>query len=138
VVAVAHAASGETYGASRVHEDVQAERLPTSRKRVARLMRQEGLVARAPKKRRIATTDSNHASIKSGQAQPQVSDTSCNGRSDPSTPTSGAWPCGVSRKVVERDNTLGRDVVIKVLVPEFAEGRRAGRFPRGIQVIAAF
>lgn len=53
--------SGETYGAPRVHEELRAAGLPTSGKRVARLMREEGLVARAPKARRVSTTDSNHA-----------------------------------------------------------------------------
>jgi putative transposase len=52
--------SGETYGAPRVHRELQAEGLPASPKRVARLMREEGLVARR-KPRRVCTTDSNHA-----------------------------------------------------------------------------
>ena len=42
-------------------QKLKAEGWPTSQNRVARLMRQEGLVARFPKKRRITTTDSNHA-----------------------------------------------------------------------------
>ena len=60
-VRVVHAASGDTYGAPRVLHELKAEGWPTSQKRVARLMRQEGLVARSPKRRRITTTDSNHA-----------------------------------------------------------------------------
>jgi len=53
--------SGETYGAPRVHRDLQAEGLPVSLKRVARLMREDGLVARSPNRRRVSTTDSNHS-----------------------------------------------------------------------------
>ena len=60
-VRIAHAESGDTYGAPRVHEELIAQGWPTSRKRIARLMRQDGLVARSPKRRRITTTDSNHA-----------------------------------------------------------------------------
>jgi transposase InsO family protein len=59
-VRIIHEESGETYGAPRVHREVQAEGLPASPKRVARLMREEGLVARPRKRHRIATTDSNH------------------------------------------------------------------------------
>jgi putative transposase len=60
-VRVAHAESDDRYGAPRVHKELTAQGWPTSQKRVARLMRQEGLVARSPKKRRITTTDANHA-----------------------------------------------------------------------------
>lgn len=59
-VRIIHAESNETYGAPRVHRELQAEGLPASPKRVARLMREEGLVARPRKRPRIATTDSNH------------------------------------------------------------------------------
>ena len=52
--------SGETYGAPRVHRELQAEGLPASPKRVARLMREDGLVARPRKPHRVSTTDSNH------------------------------------------------------------------------------
>jgi putative transposase len=60
-VRVIHAESGATYGAPRVHLELQAEGLPTSPKRVARLMREDGLVARPRKRHRVATTNSNHA-----------------------------------------------------------------------------
>lgn len=60
-VRIIHAESGETYGAPRVHQELQAEGLPASPKRVARLMRENGLVARPRKCPRVATTDSNHA-----------------------------------------------------------------------------
>ena len=59
-VRIIHAESGETYGAPRVHRELQAEGLPASPKRVARLMREDGLVARPPRRHRVATTDSNH------------------------------------------------------------------------------
>jgi putative transposase len=52
--------SGETYGAPRVHRELQALGLPTSRKRTARLMRTDGLAPRPRKRRRISTTHSNH------------------------------------------------------------------------------
>jgi len=59
-VRIIHEASNETYGAPRVHRELQAEGLPASPKRVARLMREEGLVARPRKRPRVSTTDSNH------------------------------------------------------------------------------
>jgi len=59
-VRIIHEESGATYGAPRVHQELQAEGLPASPKRVARLMREDGLVARPRKRRRVSTTDSNH------------------------------------------------------------------------------
>jgi len=59
-VRMIHDESGETYGAPRVHQALQAEGLPASPKRVARLMREDGLVARPHKQPRVSTTDSNH------------------------------------------------------------------------------
>jgi transposase InsO family protein len=59
-VRIIHAESGETYGAPRVHAELQAEGLPASPKRVARLMREDGLVARPRGASRVRTTDSNH------------------------------------------------------------------------------
>ena len=59
-VRIAHHESGETYGAPRVQRELQSEGLPTGKKRVARLMREDGLVARPPKRRRVTTTNSNH------------------------------------------------------------------------------
>jgi putative transposase len=59
-VRIIHEESGETYGAPRVHQELQAEGLPASPKRVARLMREDGLVARPRKRYRVSTTDSNH------------------------------------------------------------------------------
>ena len=60
-VRIAFAESGETYGAPRVLLELQELGLPTSTKRVARLMREDGLVARPRKRRRVATTNSQHA-----------------------------------------------------------------------------
>jgi putative transposase len=55
----AFAESGARYGAPRVQQALQADGQATSRKRVARLMRQEGLVARH-RRRFVHTTDSRH------------------------------------------------------------------------------
>ena len=58
-VAAAHDESRRTYGAPRIHQALKARGIQTSRKRVARLMRERGLAAR--KKRRFCvTTNSAH------------------------------------------------------------------------------
>jgi transposase InsO family protein len=59
-VRIALADSGETDGAPRVHQERRAAGLPTSTKRVARLMRDAGLVARRPRRGRVVTTDATH------------------------------------------------------------------------------
>jgi transposase InsO family protein len=59
-VRITHERSRRTYGAPRVHRALQAEGLRVSKKRVARLMKEDGLVARKPK-RGVRTTDSHHA-----------------------------------------------------------------------------
>jgi putative transposase len=59
-VRIIHAESGESYGAPRVQRELRAEGLPTSTKRVARLMREDNLVARPRKPSRVSTTNSNH------------------------------------------------------------------------------
>ena len=59
-VRVAFAESGATYGAPRVLQELRAAGLPTSTKRVARLMREDGLVARPRKARRVVTTNAQH------------------------------------------------------------------------------
>ena len=59
-VRMIHAESGDTYGALRVHAELQAEGLPASPKHVTRLMREEGLEARPRRASRVRTTDSNH------------------------------------------------------------------------------
>ena len=59
-IKAAHKAGRGNYGSPRVHRELRAKGRRVSRKRVERLMRQEGIVAR--KKRRFRrTTDSNHA-----------------------------------------------------------------------------
>src|SRR4030095_13109850 len=44
---------------------------------------------------------------------------------------------GMSRVFVAREEALGRDVVVKVLAPELAEGLSAERFAREIRFAAA-
>jgi putative transposase len=51
--------SRRRYGSPRIHEDLIAQHEPVSRKRVIRLMQEEGLVAR-PKRRSTGTTMSDH------------------------------------------------------------------------------
>jgi putative transposase len=58
-IRVAHAESEARYGAPRVHRELHAAGLRVSRKRVARLMREAGLVARRRRRYR-STTDSGH------------------------------------------------------------------------------
>ena len=58
-IRIAFAASGETYGAPRLLHELRELGLPTSTKRVARLMRSEGLAARPRPRRRVVTTDSH-------------------------------------------------------------------------------
>jgi putative transposase len=60
-VRIAFDRSNKTYGAPRVHQDLRAAGLHVGKKRIARLMRQDGLVARAPRPRRVSTTDSRHS-----------------------------------------------------------------------------
>jgi len=59
-VRAAHAKSHRRYGAPRVHRELRAAGTRVARKRVARLMREDGLVARRTR-RRVRTTDSAHA-----------------------------------------------------------------------------
>lgn len=58
-VSASHTASKRRYGSPRVHADLKASGERVSRKRVARIMRQEQLVARARRRFRT-TTDSKH------------------------------------------------------------------------------
>lgn len=59
-VAAVHHESKRRYGSPRVHRELRARGHRVGEKRVARLMRQEGLAARS-KKRFVRTTDSRHA-----------------------------------------------------------------------------
>jgi transposase InsO family protein len=54
-----HNHSRQTYGSPRIHAELREEGTPISRKRVARIMRQES-IAGVPRKRYRHTTDSNH------------------------------------------------------------------------------
>jgi len=57
----AHEGSAQAYGSPRIHEDLKARGVPISRKRVIRLMREQGLKGKAPPKRFVRTTDSGHS-----------------------------------------------------------------------------
>ena len=59
-IRAAHAASGKTYGSPRIHEDLKAADQHVGRKRVARLMREEGIEGQRKRRFRV-TTDSRHS-----------------------------------------------------------------------------
>jgi putative transposase len=59
-IRAAHAASGKRYGSPRIHADLKAESQHVGRKRVARLMREEGLEGQRKRRFRV-TTDSRHS-----------------------------------------------------------------------------
>jgi transposase InsO family protein len=59
-VRTAHAASHRRYGAPRVHQELRAAGTRVAKKRVARLMQADGLVARRAGRRRPITTDARH------------------------------------------------------------------------------
>lgn len=58
-IKASHQASGQTYGAPRIHDDLRERGWRVGRKRVARLMRQAGVRAAQPR-RFVTTTDSDH------------------------------------------------------------------------------
>lgn len=58
-VRVEHAVSDDTYGAPRIQRELADQGIHVATKRVARLMREDGLAAR-PRRRGVHTTDSNH------------------------------------------------------------------------------
>jgi putative transposase len=60
-IAEVHQKSRCTYGSPRVHAELRYRGVQVSQKRVARLMRDRGLVARRRRPFRPKTTDSNHA-----------------------------------------------------------------------------
>jgi len=59
-IRAAHSASGKTYGSPRILEDLKADGRHVGRKRVARLMREEGIEGQR-KRRFRTTTDSRHS-----------------------------------------------------------------------------
>ena len=59
LIRIAHAQSRGTYGSPRIRQDLREWSFRVSRKRVARLMSQAGLMGRQPRRYR-ATTDSRH------------------------------------------------------------------------------
>jgi len=59
-VRISHHRSKGAYGAPRVHRDLRAEGTRVGKKRVARLMKRDGLQARRPR-RWTRTTDSDHS-----------------------------------------------------------------------------
>jgi putative transposase len=58
-ISAVHAKSRSTYGSPRVHAELRSKGVSVSRKRIERLMREEGIQARQ-KRRFRRTTDSNH------------------------------------------------------------------------------
>jgi len=58
-IEVSHRASDRSYGSPRVHEDLQEQGLRCGRKRVARLMRENGIRAKQARRYKV-TTDSDH------------------------------------------------------------------------------
>jgi transposase InsO family protein len=60
-VRAAHRASRGIYGAPRVHQELREDGVRCARKRVARLMREEGLRSKVARRFRPATTDSSHS-----------------------------------------------------------------------------
>jgi putative transposase len=59
-IRAAHAASGKRYGSPRIHADLKADEQRVGRKRVARLMREEGIEGQRKRRFRV-TTDSRHS-----------------------------------------------------------------------------
>jgi transposase InsO family protein len=59
-IRAAHVASDKTYGSPRIHEDLKADGQQVGRKRVARLMREEGIEGQRKRRFRV-TTDSRHS-----------------------------------------------------------------------------
>jgi transposase InsO family protein len=57
----AHEESGKRYGSPRVHEALKKRGIAISRKRVIRLMQEQNLKGKAPRRRFVCTTDSNHS-----------------------------------------------------------------------------
>jgi len=60
VIGAIHETSRATYGSPRIHRELRASGQPLGRNRVARLMREAGLRAKASRRYRPRTTNSNH------------------------------------------------------------------------------
>lgn len=60
VIGAIHETSRATYGSPRIHRELRAAGRPCGRNRVARLMRESGLRAKASRRYRPRTTNSNH------------------------------------------------------------------------------
>ena len=60
-IRAAHRKGRHYYGSPRVYDELRDQGIATSRKRVARLMKQEGLIGRSRGPSRLSTTDSRHA-----------------------------------------------------------------------------
>ena len=60
-VRAAYRDSAHTYGAPRIHRDLHDAGVHVGKKRVARVMRRDGLAARAVRRAWVHTTDSTHA-----------------------------------------------------------------------------
>ena len=58
-IRASHEASKRRYGSPRIHQDLKAAGEQVSRKRIARLMKEEGIAARR-RRRFVRTTDSKH------------------------------------------------------------------------------
>jgi putative transposase len=59
-IRAAHRKGRRYYGSPRVYDELREQGIVTSRKRVARLMKQQVLVGRSRKRSRLSTTDSRH------------------------------------------------------------------------------
>ncbi|HET8644746.1 MAG TPA: IS3 family transposase, partial [Vicinamibacteria bacterium] len=60
-IAQVHRASQARYGSPRIHAELQATGVRCSRKRVARLMREQQLAGKRRRRFRVVTTDARHA-----------------------------------------------------------------------------
>lgn len=67
-VRAVHRESRQTYGARRVHAELQARDVACGRHRVGRLMRESGIVARGPKRRPPMATPSTPLTPVAGSA----------------------------------------------------------------------
>lgn len=59
-IRAAHERGRRTYGSPRVHRELRAAGIRCGKKRIERLMREDGLRARRPRRFRTTTTDSRH------------------------------------------------------------------------------